>query len=214
MVQRPSRNKDKHRNICVFCGSSIGSDPAFAEAASKLGALIGKRGYRLIFGGGNIGLMGRVAEAAHAEGVKVHGIMPMFLRHLEPPLKHGETLEFTPDLQKRKWRMLKEADAFVILPGGLGTLDEFFEVLTSAQLGVFGKPIVVLNTKRYFEPLRKLIAHVIRHGFAREDAARLCHFVGTPEEAIEIVSQPPAPSAKKASLQARSTSKRPKRSRK
>ena len=159
-----------------------------ASGAGRLGTLIGEGGMDLVFGGGDVGLMGEVARAAHATGAGVHGVMPEFLRYLEPPLKEGETLEFTPDLQQRKERMLSLADAFVILPGGLGTLDEFFEVLTSAQLGALKKPIVVLNTNGYFDSLRELIAHVIRSGFARGDAASLCHFVTTPDEALAAIN--------------------------
>ena len=187
MVQSPHMNKEKRR-VCVFCGSSAGADPAYALAARRLGTLIGERGMGLVFGGGDIGLMGEVARAAHAAGAGIEGVLPEFLRHLEPPLKDGETLEITPDLQTRKTRMLAMADAFVILPGGLGTLDEFFEVLTSAQLGALKKPIVVLNTNGFFDLLRDLIAQIIRAGFARADAASLCRFVATPEEAIAAVS--------------------------
>jgi uncharacterized protein (TIGR00730 family) len=212
MVQRPRKKKAK-RNVCVFCGSSRGRDPAYAKAASELGGLIGAEGWGLIFGGGNIGLMGQVAEAAYHSGASVKGIMPLFLRHLEPPLKHGERLEFTPDLQKRKGRMLAEADAFIVLPGGLGTLDEFFEVVTSAQLGVFAKPIVVLNTKNYFAPLRALMRHIVREGFARPTTAKLFQFVATPEAAMKAITRPAASSARTASLRPRSRRAPPTRSR-
>jgi uncharacterized protein (TIGR00730 family) len=191
MVQRP-RKKDK-KNVCVFCGSSLGRDPAYAKAASALGTLIGAEGWGMIFGGGDIGLMGQVAEAAHHGGARVQGIMPLFLRDLEPPLKNGVKVAFTPDLQTRKSLMLAQADAFIILPGGLGTLDEFFEVVTSAQLSVFEKPIVVLNTKNYFAPLRALMRHIVRQGFARGNTARLFRFVGTPKAAMKAIAQPAKP---------------------
>lgn len=200
--------------MCVFCGSSPGRDPAYAKAAGKLGRLIGADGWGLVFGGGNIGLMGEVAGAAYHSGASVKGIMPTFLRHLEPPLKHGEKLEFTPDLQKRKRQMLAESDAFIILPGGLGTLDEFFEVITSAQLGVFAKPIVVLNTRNYFAPLRALMRHIVRHGFARNNIAKLVIFVATPQAAMKAITRPVAPAAEqRASLRRQSRQARPKRSR-
>jgi uncharacterized protein (TIGR00730 family) len=153
-----------------------------------LGALIAERGMSLLFGGGNVGLMGETARAVRAGGAPVLGVLPAFLRYLEPPMTNGEELEITPDLQQRKARMLALADAFVILPGGFGTLDEFFEVLTSAQLDVFKKPIVVVNINGYFDLLRDLLAHIVRSGFARENSAALCRFVATPEEAMDAIS--------------------------
>jgi uncharacterized protein (TIGR00730 family) len=212
MRQKPHANKDKN-SVCVFCGSSPGRDPAYAKAARRLGAAIGAQGWGLVFGGGDIGLMGEVAEAAYAAGARVHGVMPEFLRHLEPPLKKGEQLEITPDLQARKGRMLAEAGAFIILPGGLGTLDEFFEVVTSAQLGVLAKPIVVVNTKGYFEPLRALMAHVVREGFARRSVLSLCTFVATPEAAMKAITRPVARGGRAASPRRRSAKVRPKRNR-
>lgn len=212
MVQRPQKKKDK-TSVCVFCGSSKGRDPAYAKAASEIGRLIGEAGWGLIFGGGNIGLMGQVAEAAYHSGASVKGIMPLFLRYLEPPLKHGEALEFTADLQKRKGLMLDEADAFIVLPGGLGTLDEFFEVVTSAQLGVFQKPIVVLNTKNYFAPLRALMRHIVREGFARGTTAKLFQFVGTPKAAMKAITEPAARAGRTTSPPPRSRPAPPKRRR-
>lgn len=178
--------------LCVFCGSSVGTDPVYAETARKLGRLIGGGGHRLVFGGGGIGLMGEVARAARDSGAEVIGILPAFLRHLEPPLKSAEELVITPDLQQRKSRMLALADAFVLLPGGLGTMDEYFEVVTTAQLNVHHKPIVVIDVKGYFQPLKTLLDHIVAHGFARPQVVALHTFVTTPEEAMNLVSQRPA----------------------
>jgi len=211
MPQKPYANKDK--SVCVFCGSSPGRDPAYAQAARRLGTLIGQSGMGLVFGGGDIGLMGQVAETAYAAGARVHGVMPEFLRHLEPPLKHGETLEITPDLQQRKKRMLALADAFIILPGGLGTLDEFFEVVTSVQLGALAKPIVVVNTKGYFDSLRKLMDHIVREGFARTSIKSHFKYVATPEAAIAAITRPVARARAAASPRPRSAKVPPKRSR-
>jgi len=186
-MQSPHKDKEK-RCVCVFCGSSMGNDAAYAEAARRLGALIAENGMSLLFGGGDVGLMGEAARAVRAGGARVLGVLPAFLRYLEPPLTNGEELEITPDLQQRKARMLSLADAFVILPGGFGTMDEFFEVLTSAQLDVFKKPIVVVNTNGYFGLLRDLLAHMVRSGFAHEDSAALCRFVATPEEAMDAIN--------------------------
>lgn len=175
------------RSIAVFCGSSVGNDPVFVEAARTFGQLLGVAGMNMVFGGGAIGLMGEAAKAVRGTGRPVHGVLPDFLRHLEPPMTNGETVEITADLQERKRRMLDEADGFAILPGGLGTLDEFFEVITSAQLDVFAKPIVVLNTNGFYAPLEALLQHVIDQGFAKAQSRDLCRFVATPQQAVEAL---------------------------
>jgi hypothetical protein len=173
------------RTICVFCGSSPGNDSIYATAAREFGHAIGTNGYRLVFGGGGVGLMGEVARAARSSGAHIIGILPAFLRGVEPPLKSAEELVITPDLQQRKSRMLALTDAFVILPGGLGTLDEYFEVITMTQLKVHAKPIIVVDVASYFAPLRTLLDHVVAHGFARPEIAAHQEFVATPAEAME-----------------------------
>ena len=177
------------KTICVFCGSSLGSDPAYAAAARETGRLIAAEGWSLVFGGGGLGLMGETARAARDGGAGVTGILPQFLRHLEPPLSRGETVEITADLYDRKARMIEEADAFIILSGGLGTLDEFYEVVTSAQLAVHAKPIVLVNTNGYYDPLIALMEHVIAHGFAQPASRKLFQTVATPAEAIDKIKQ-------------------------
>jgi uncharacterized protein (TIGR00730 family) len=174
--------------ICVFCGSSAGNDPAYAEAARQLGKLVGEGGHRLVFGAGNIGLMGEVARAARDAGADVIGILPAFLRHLEPPLKSAEELIITPDLQQRKARMLAMSDAFILLPGGLGTMDEYFEVVTTAQLSVHRKSIILIDVKHYFQPLKALMDHIVAHGFARPEIFAHYVLVKTPEEAMRAIS--------------------------
>ena len=175
-------------SICVFCGSSPGADPAYAETAREMGQAIGEHGYGLVFGGGGLGLMGEVARAARDAGASVIGILPEFLRHLEPPLASGEDVLITPDLQLRKARMLALADVFVILPGGLGTLDEYFEVVTTAQLKVHAKPIVVVDVNGYFAPLKALLDHVVAHGFARPEIVAHHIFVPTVTEAMAALT--------------------------
>ena len=191
-LSAPHNPDDMHqthrgRTICVFCGSSPGHDPAYAEAARELGRLIGENGCRLVFGGGNVGLMGEVARAVRDAGGMVIGVLPSFLRGIEPPLKSAEELIVTPDLQLRKSRMLALADAFVILPGGLGTLDEYFEVITTTQLRVHAKPIVVVNTANYYALLKDLLDHVVAQGFAQEEIKSHHVFVSTPREAMETI---------------------------
>lgn len=180
---------DNRPKICVFCGSAHGGDAAYATAARRFGELIAERGYDLVFGGGFIGLMGEVAHAARLGGAYVTGVLPEFLRHLEPPSRDAQRMVITPDLQERKRLMLSLSDAFAVLPGGLGTLDEFFEVVTSAQLNVFAKPLVLLNTQDFFAPLEALLERTLASGFAGERVRGLYRLAATPEEAIETISR-------------------------
>ncbi len=176
-------------SICVFCGSSFGSSPVYADAARRLGELIAKHGFSLVFGGGAVGLMGEVSKAVSLNGGTVTGILPQFLKHLEPPSKATDKLIVTPDMQERKRHMLALSDGFVVLPGGLGTLDEIFEVLSTAKLKVHDKPIVLVNINGHFDPVIKVIDHVVKDGFAAATAGSLYKVVKTPEQAIEVVEQ-------------------------
>ena len=169
--------------ICVFCGSSHGARPAYSEAAARMGTLIGQHGFAMVFGGGDVGLMGDSSRAARAAGAKVFGVIPGFLRRRETPLEGADEV-IVSDMQIRKQRMLEESDAFVILPGGLGTLDELFEVLSISQLKVHDKPIVIVDTEDFYAPLWPLLARVVREGFAMRNIDALYHVVKTPEEAI------------------------------
>ena len=182
--------------ICVFCGASFGTDPAFREAARALGAGIAQMGARMVFGGGSPGLMGETAKAAREGGAPVEGILPGFLQDVEPPLAEGETTEIVTDLFVRKQQMIARSDAFVVLPGGLGTYDEFFEVLTAAQLGVHAKPIVLVNVKGYFNALDALIRDTVTMGFAAESALALYRMADSAEAALQIIkdAQTRAPS--------------------
>ena len=153
-MDKPDKKDFKKRGaaVCVFCGSSFGHDPAFRDAARAIGAGIAKMGYSLVFGGGGLGLMGEVARAALDGGSDIQGIMPGFLQALEPEVSPQEKLIVTPHLQERKALMLQMSDAFLVLPGGLGTFDEFFEVAVEAQLGVHAKPIIVVNISTPWTP--------------------------------------------------------------
>jgi uncharacterized protein (TIGR00730 family) len=188
LMHTPYRNKDiGEASICVFCGSARGNDPLYVEGARALGAAIGAHGFRMIFGAGNVGLMGETARAASEAGAPVIGVLPQYLRHVEPPLKSAQETIITPNIQERKQRMIALSDAFVLLPGGLGTLDEFFEVLTEAQLGVHSKPIVVINLKGYFNPLQAMLDHTIEKGFASEAVLTHFRFAASVEGAMDIV---------------------------
>jgi uncharacterized protein (TIGR00730 family) len=173
--------------ICVFCGSSFGKDPEFRDAARAIGAGIAKMGYSLIFGGGGLGLMGDVAQAALAGGSDIQGIMPAFLQALEPQVSPQEKLIVTPHMQERKTLMLQMSDAFIVLPGGLGTFDEFFEVVTEAQLGVHAKPIIVVNVNGYFDLLDQLLHATIAAGFAKAMTLKLYYLADGAEAALEIL---------------------------
>jgi uncharacterized protein (TIGR00730 family) len=174
--------------ICVFCGSSHGADPIYTETARRFGTLMAREGFDLVFGGGGVGLMGEVALAASKGGSKVLGIIPSFLRHLEPPLSISSELVITETMNDRKARMFAAADAFAVLPGGLGTLDEFAEALTGAQLRLHAKPIVLVNVKNYFAPLVELIRHFTAQGFAGAGVIELFQMAPTVEDAIAILA--------------------------
>jgi uncharacterized protein (TIGR00730 family) len=175
--------------ICVFCGSSFGNDPAFREATHALGAGLAAAGFRMIFGGGGLGLMGEAARGARDGGTTVQGILPGFLRDVEPPLTHGETTEIVPDLFVRKQQMIERSDAFVVLPGGLGTYDEFFEVVTAAQLGVHAKPVIVVNVNGYFDALDTMVKASIAGGFARPTALELYAMAPDADTALALLKQ-------------------------
>jgi uncharacterized protein (TIGR00730 family) len=157
------------RNICVYCGSSPGSDPRFGEAADQLGAEMAAAGIGLVFGGGGEdGLMGRLARAVLAGGGRVTGIIPRFLMTREPPVHALQDLIVVDDMHQRKWMMFDRADAFVALPGGIGTLEELVEQLTWVQLKRHRKPVLLADIGGFWRPLLALIAHMHNLGFLRE----------------------------------------------
>jgi uncharacterized protein (TIGR00730 family) len=159
------------RSICVFCGSRPGVHPAYAEDARALGRLIAAEGWRLVYGAGDVGLMGETARAAQQAGARTLGVIPTHLMGREKGRRDLTTLIVTEDMHERKKVMFMNSDAIVVLPGGAGTLDEYFEVLTWRQIGLHHKPIFLLNTNGYWDPLAALTDHVIAQGFA-EDAMR------------------------------------------
>jgi hypothetical protein len=179
---------DKQRpKLCVFCASSHGLEPAYTTAAKRFGTLLGEHGYDLVFGGGYVGLMGEVAHAAKLAGAAVTGILPEFLRHLEPPSAEEKVI-FTQGLPERKKLMLSMADAFVVLPGGIGTIDEFFEVMIATQLGVIAKPIVLLDTEDFFAPLQMLLQQIMAQKFAGPAVSSFYRIAMTPEDAIKVLA--------------------------
>ena len=153
-------------SVCVYCGSRDGDDPAFAAAAEATGTLLARAGWRLVYGAGDVGLMGRVARAAQAGGGATMGVIPQHLLDWEVGKRDLDTFVVTETMHERKKVMVMNADAIVVLPGGAGSLDEFFEVLTWRQLGLHDKPILLLDTQGYWAPLVALLDHVVAHGFA------------------------------------------------
>jgi len=146
--------------ICVYCGSSPGTEPAFMEAARTLGQILAENRIRLVYGGGSVGLMGAIAESVLEHGGEVTGVIPEFLTRRERPRQLSQELIVTRDMHERKRTMFERADAFVALPGGVGTLEELVEQLTWVQLGRHKKPILIANISGYWGPLLALIDHM------------------------------------------------------
>jgi uncharacterized protein (TIGR00730 family) len=155
-------------NICVYCGSGDGRDPAYVEAAVTLGAAMAKAGVGLVYGGGSLGLMGKVARAVLDNGGRVTGIIPAFLSNKERMLRDVNELIVVEDMHQRKRLMFEKSDAFVALPGGVGTLEELVEQLTWSQLGQHEKPIILANINNFWNPLLALLEHMRGERFIRQ----------------------------------------------
>jgi uncharacterized protein (TIGR00730 family) len=153
-------------SICVFCGSRPGQRAAYAEAARATGTMLARNRWRLVYGAGDVGLMGEVARAAIAAGGPTLGVIPTHLLGREREGRDRSQLIITEDMHERKKVMFMNSDAVVVLPGGAGSLDEFFEVVTWAQIGLHAKPILLLDAEGYWQPLLALVDHVIAEGFA------------------------------------------------
>lgn len=172
------------KSVCVYCGSRAGQLPAYADAARTLGALLAENGMRLVYGAGDVGLMGEVARSAQQAGGETFGVIPSHLERREVGKSDLTTYVVTETMHERKKVMLWNADAVVVLPGGAGSLDELFETLTWRQLGLHSKPIVILNTEGYWDKLRDLLDHVVSQGFAGQETADYLIWADTPVAAI------------------------------
>jgi uncharacterized protein (TIGR00730 family) len=179
--------------ICVFCGSSSGSDPAFRSAAESLGAAIAGDGHRLVYGGGHVGLMGVVADAALAAGGSVTGVMTEQLVAAEVAHLGLTELEITPSMHARKARMAELSDAVIVMAGGFGTLDEAFEMITWNQLGLVAVPVVFLDVGGYFAPLFEFIDATVSAGFVSSANAALARRASTVDEAVRLAVSTPDP---------------------
>lgn len=155
------------QTICVYCGSGTGTDPMFVKTAETLGRAMARSGIGLVYGGGNVGLMGRIAHTVLEHGGHVTGIIPEFLKSRERMLDAIQETIIVPDMHTRKRLMFERADAFVALPGGIGTLEELVEQMTWAQLGQHSKPILMLSVNGFWRPLLQLFAHMRQFGFIR-----------------------------------------------
>ena len=176
------------RSVTVYCGSSNTVDPAYLDLARDLGKTIARRGWRLVYGGGNVGLMGQTALAAHKAGGDVLGVMPSFLKSVEGVLEDVEH-QIVETMHERKQILFDEADAFVVLPGGIGTLEEAVETLSWAKLSLHRKPMAFLATNGYWRPFFDLIDHVIKDGFAPESFRDLIAETSSPQEALAALDQ-------------------------
>ncbi len=175
-------------SVTVYCGSAHGVEPAYTELARQLGAAIARRGWRLVYGGGNVGLMGESALSAHRSGGKVLGVMPHFLKALEGTLDGVEHI-YVETMHQRKQIMIDEADAFVVLPGGIGTLEEAIETLSWAKLSLHRKPMSFLSTNGYWTPFFNLIDHVIDGGFAPASFRNLLADTMTADGALNALTE-------------------------
>jgi len=175
------------KSVCVYCGSSLGNDPAYAVAAAALGTLIAREGLKLVYGGGKIGLMGVVSGAALAAGGEVHGVIPHALALKEIAASDITEVEVVADMHVRKKRMADLADAFITLPGGLGTLEEVAETLTWAQLGWHRKPIGMLDVAGYFDPLLRFLDAGVTAGFMKAQDRGMLQVSETPEGILGLL---------------------------
>ena len=183
-----------HRSICVYCSSSDAVDAVYFEAARAVGAELGRRSRRLVYGGTDVGLMGAVAQAARDAGAQVHGVIPESIRDKGIAAAWLDELIVTPDLRTRKAEMERRADAFLALPGGFGTLEELLEAMTQRQLRAHNKPIVLLNTQGFFDPLLALFEGLYQGRFARIEHRALYAVARDPLEALDLAdAEPGAP---------------------
>ena len=172
------------QNICVYCGSSDRVSERYKEAARQVGDILGKHGLGLVYGGGNVGLMGIVANAVLAQGGQVTGIIPQHLHEREVQHNGLTELHVVDSMHTRKMMMMERGDAFLVLPGGYGTLDEAFEILTWKQLALHNKPIIFLNIYNFWTPLKELKQHLYEESFITADNLNLFTFIETPEQIL------------------------------
>lgn len=179
------------KRLCVYCGSSARVDETYRAAATRFGALMARAGIELVYGGGRVGLMGLVANAALADGGRVTGIIPGHLHDLEVGHSGVSELIVVDNMHERKKLMFDLSDAFTVLPGGLGTLDETFEIITWRQLKLHEKPVIIVNIRGYWAPLKGLLDHAVDTGFAPPRAHGFYQFVDSVEDVLAALAAAP-----------------------
>ena len=181
------------RSSCVFCGSSSGRDAAYSAAATSFGELLASQNIELVWGGGNVGLMGIVADSVLAEGGKAYGVIPSFMADRELAHPQATELAVVGSMHIRKAAMADRADGFVALPGGFGTLDELFEIITWAQLHIHAKPVGLLNVRGFFDPLLAMVKHMSQEGFIKAQHLSLIHVSDDPATLLQLMRAHTAP---------------------
>lgn len=182
-------NRPQLKAVCVFCGSRDGANPNFLAASETLGKQCADQDIRVVYGGASIGMMGAVARATMDAGGKVTGIVPKFLTEMEPQLDDLTEVILTSTMHERKIKMYERSDAFVIMPGGIGTLDETMEILTWRQLEVHAKPVIIANIDNYWAPFLSLLDHVIAEGYAGENIRDLYRTVSSVDEILPAIEE-------------------------
>lgn len=175
--------------VCVFCASAAGASPQYLKAASELGHRIAERGYGLVYGGATVGAMGAMADAALAAGGVVVGVIPEVIREREIDHRGLTELHVVGTMHERKAMLAARADAFVALPGGYGTMDEFIEVVTWAQLRIHAKPCVLVNLGGFYDGLLAFLDHTVREGFIQSENRGLVQVARDPQDALRLVEQ-------------------------
>lgn len=177
------------KKICVFGGSSPGNDPSFVDQASRIGAMASARGLGIVFGGGRIGMMGAVSDAAHESNGFVHGVIPEFLKNLEVASGNVSRLTVTQTMHERKTIMYAESDAFLALPGGFGTMEEILEIITWRQLKMHDKPIILFNPDGFWDSLITMFHHASEQGFLRHQQLNLLDTIENLDDMADFLDQ-------------------------
>ncbi|MEO1050240.1 MAG: TIGR00730 family Rossman fold protein [Bacteroidota bacterium] len=175
-------------NICVFCGSGVGNNPKFKSAAETLGRLIAENGHSLVFGGGKVGLMGVIANAVLDHGGAAVGVIPKFLMDREVGHEGLSELFIVDSMHERKLMMANKADAFIAMPGGLGTLEELAEISTWAQLNIMDKPIGILNVEQFYQHLEQQLEKMVAEGFMRSENKEMLKIASQPADLLKLIS--------------------------
>jgi uncharacterized protein (TIGR00730 family) len=189
MSDLPSALSNRVGRICVFCGSSVGANPKYLAEAKSLGQQLAAGGWGLVYGGTSIGLMGATVDAALSGGAEVIGVLPQALQDREIAHRGLTKLHLVGSMHERKALMASLSDAFIALPGGYGTLDEFFEVVTWAQLSIHSKPCVLVNTNRYYDFLLQFLNHAVKEEFVRSSNLALVQVARDSAEALQLIQQ-------------------------